>query len=77
METRTVNVVLQDADSRMVAQLTVRYPPPPTLGYAGRQWHRAAGFGPDDAVYRPDQPFARPTTHEVPLAVFAAARRRR
>src|SRR6478609_2111289 len=57
METRTVDVVLQHPDGRMVARLTVRYPPPAAIGYAGRQWHRAAGFGPDDAVYRPDQPW--------------------
>ncbi len=77
METRTVEVVLQNPDGRMVARLTVKYPPPAALGYAGRQWHRAAGFGPDDAVYRPDHPFARPTTEDAQLPVFEAARRRR
>ena len=77
METRTVEVVLQHSDGRMVARLTVRYPPPATLEYAGQQWHRAAGFGPADAVYRPDQPFARPVTQEVVLPISAVPRRRR
>jgi hypothetical protein len=77
METRTVEVILQHPDGRMVARLTVRYPPPAALDYAGRQWHRAAGFGPDDAVYRPDQPFARPTPQDVGLPAFTASRRRR
>jgi hypothetical protein len=61
----------------MAAQLTVRYPPPATLAYAGQRWHRAAGFDPDDAIYRPDQPFVRPATQEVPPPTLAAAYARR
>lgn len=75
METRTVEVMLQHGDGRTVARLTVRYPPPAALGYAGQQWHRIGGSG--DAVYRPDQPFMRPGTQEVPLPPSPTARRRR
>jgi hypothetical protein len=67
METRTVDVLLQQADGRLVARLTVRYPAPTALAYAGQQWHRSAGYGKDDAVYRPDRPFARPPSQEVPV----------
>ena len=77
METRTVDVLLQHADGRLAARLTVRYPPPPALAYAGQQWHRTGGFGPGDAVYRADRPFARPPTGEERLPTLAAVARRR
>jgi hypothetical protein len=80
MENRTVDIVLQHPDGRLVARLTVKSPPPATLAYGGQQWHRTSGFGPDDAVYRPDRPFVRPkSTEKAPVLVFpdAVAHRRR
>lgn len=77
MDTRTVDVVLQRQDGRVVARLTVGYPAPQALAYGGEPWHRADGFGIRDAVYHPDAPFRRPPAREQRLPVSAAAPRRR
>jgi hypothetical protein len=79
METRTVDVLLQQNDGRLVARLTVRYPPPAAMSYAGQQWHRTGGSGSGDAVYKADRPFARPVSTEEPRLPpqFAYGARRR
>ena len=79
MDGRTVYVTLQHFDGRLAAKLTVVYPPPVALDYGGQQWRRTGGFGSNDAVYRPDRPFARPATEEepVPRIVLDPGRRRR
>ena len=77
MDGRTVYVTLQHFDGRLAARLTVNYPPPAALEYGGQQWHRNGGFGADDAVYRPDRPFARPATEEVPFPPLAVNPHRR
>ena len=79
MDGRTVEVMLQHVDGRLAAKLTVVYPPPVALDYGGQQWRRTGGFGFDDAVYRPDHPFARPATAEEPIphVILDPGRRRR
>jgi hypothetical protein len=79
MDGRTVDVTLQHFDGRLAARLTVVYPPPLALEYGGQQWYRTGGFGSDDAVYRPEHPFARPATEEepIPRMVLDPGRRRR
>ena len=79
MDGRTVDVTLQHFDGRMAARLTVNHPPPAALEYGGQQWHRNGGLGSDDAVYRPERPFARPATEEepVPRLTLDPGRRRR
>lgn len=77
METRTVDVVLQHPDGRLVARLTARYPAPPTLAYAGQQWHRADHVGVRDPVYHADRPFARPQPQDQPTWAPAAGVPRR
>jgi hypothetical protein len=78
MDGRTVDVTLQNLDGRLAAKVTVVYPPPATLNYGGQRWQRSGGYGPDDAVYRPERPFARPATAEVsvPRVVLDPGRRR-
>ena len=72
METRTVEIVLEQSDGHLTARLTVRYPPPPAVSYAGQHWHRTRGFSPGEpAVYQPDCPFARPATQEQPIPKLA------
>ena len=64
METRTVDVLLQRPDGTLVARLTVNYPLPAMMSYAGQQWLRTISGG--ATVYQADRPSARPPA-DVPL----------